>query len=331
MPTLRELWQILRTEPAKGTNIISLRLHSEAVGVRLFAGLEPSSDSLLIVIEIAKEAKPKEWPRVSTNAFDAQTVMFAGLPTGRVALSILLKDRRYEDLFVLLSDDIVKAVEAAADETSAVRSVVRSIERWRKFLERGKKHLTEEEVRGILGELAVLGRCIIHYGVETSLDAWQHDGGLRDFEFPSIAVEVKTYQAATGAAIRIGDPAQLEPAPGRPVYIATIQMSLVENAGWSLSMAVNRINEMLYGDAVDKFWDILSAQGYFPAHAEYYPERYKLSAVESFHVSDGFPRITSNAVPLGVEAVSFSIRLAALWQFRVKSTDFLGSESPLEQ
>lgn len=332
MPTLSELWIILRAEPPAGADGISLRMRTEAVGVRLYAGLECDSGLPSILLEIAKDSKPKEWSRVSTRAFDAQTVKLAGLPTGRIALSVTLKDRDFEDLFALLGEDIVQAVEAAANEGAAVRSVVRRIERWRKFLERGKRSLSDEEVRGLLGELAVLGRCIGHHGAETSLDAWQHDGGLRDFEFPSIAVEVKTHQAATGASVRICDPAQLEPAAGRPLYLATVQLSLVENSGWSLPMAVNRINDLLAGDdeSGEKYWDSLAAQGYLPAHAVQYPERYLLSPVESFVVSDGFPRIASAAVPLGVDAVAFSIRLAALWRFKVPAGDFLGAGSPLE-
>jgi hypothetical protein len=332
MPTLNELWTVLRADTPAGADGISLRMRSEAVGVRLYAGLECSSGLPSILLEIARDSKPKEWSRVSTRAFDAQTVKFAGLPSGRIALSVKLNDRKFEDLFLLLGEDIVQAVEAAANEGAAIHSVVRRIERWRKFLERGKKHLTDEEVRGLLGELAVLGRCISHHGAKTSLDAWQHDGGLRDFEFPFMVVEVKTYQAATGASIRIGDPAQLDPAAGRPLYLATIQLSLVENSGWSLPLAINRVNDLLAGDieAGERYWDLLAAQGYLPAHAGQYTERYLISPVESCLVSDGFPRIGSATIPLGVEDVAFSIRLAALWRFRVPAEDFLGAESPLE-
>jgi len=332
MPNLHDLWHILRQEPFKATNDVSLRMYGEAVGVRLYAGLERNSNSPLLVLEIPKSAKPKEWSHASTSAFDAQAVALSGLPSGRIALSIKLKDSRFEDLFALLGEDIIKVVETASDEVSAVRSVVRQIGRWRKFLERGKRHLTGEEVRGLLGELAVLGQCIVKYGPGISLSAWQHDGGLRDFEFPSFAVEVKTYQAASGAEVRINDPAQLEPATGRPLYLAAIQLSLAENTGWSLSLAVNQVNNLLAENVElhEKFFDSLALQGYLPAHAEQYPERYLISPAECYLVSDGFPRITSASVPLGLKNVVFSIQLASLGDFKVQTGEILGVYLPLE-
>ena len=331
MATLSELWNILRAEPSSSNDGISLRMRSESFGLRLYAGLERFADLPSILLDISKDSRPKEWSRVSTQAFVAETVTISGLSNGRMALSITLKNKEYEDLFILLGEDLVQAVEGSPSEATAVRSVVRRIDRWRKFLERGKKHLTAEEVRGLLGELIVLARCIAQYGAKKSLDAWQHDGGLRDFEFPSMAIEVKTHQAATGTTVRISDLMQLESAAGRPLYLATIQLSLVENAGWSLPMAVNRVNDFLADDyeAGEQFWDSLAAQGYFPTHASHYPEQYLVSSVQSFLVSDGFPRIISSAVPLGVEAVAFSIRLAAMWQFKVEVGQILGAESVL--
>lgn len=334
MNKLHDLWTELRAnsgvKPTKGT---AMRLRTHAAGVRLFAGLDMKNGFPALVMEISENATPKDLARISSRTFDAYVGPLPGLAVGRSAVHLVLKSSEFEDLFSILGEDIVHAIEKSQGEAAAVKAVVRRIERWRKFVERNRGHLTEEEIRGLLGELVVLGRLIRHSDARTALDAWQGSGGLRDFELPEHAIEVKTHQAATGAAIRISDPAQLESAPGRPLYLTTLQLSRTENAGLTLCEAVNGLLDLLAEDvdSTEKLWDKLMGQGYHAAHADMYPQRYLVSPVQVFRVENGFPRITCNSVPAGVESVQFSIQLAAIQQFSIPVIPILGQESLLEK
>jgi hypothetical protein len=155
---------------------------------------------------------------------------------------------------------------------------------------------------------------------------------LRDFELDDFAVEVKTHQAAVGATVRIGDPAQLEFAPGRPLYLATLHLSRSEKNGWTLTEAVDALAAQLVGDAEadETFWMKLADQGYLAGQATLYPERYVLDKIHLFHVRDGFPRLASATLPAGVEAVHFSICLAAMQSFAVQTDAVLGAKSQME-
>lgn len=333
MTKLHDLWNELRatsgTSSADGT---TMRLRVSAAGVRLFAGLDLRSGLPALVLEISKHAAPKDLARYSSRTFDAYAGPLPGFAADRSAIHLVLKSSEFEDLFGILGEDIVHAIKESQEETAAVKAIVRRIERWRKFVERNRGHLSEEEVRGLLGELLVLGRLIRHSDACTALDAWQGSGGLRDFELPEYAVEVKTHQAATGATIRISDPAQLESAPGRPVFLATLHLSHTENAGLTLPEAVNELIGLLAGnlDSTEKFGDKLMGQGYHVTQADLYPQRYLVAPVQLYRVENGFPRIACNFVPAGVESVQFSIQLAAIQPFSIPATEILGQESPLE-
>lgn len=333
MPKMNELWAELRANPSsEAADGITMKLRVATSGVRLFAGFNKSNRLPELILEIPENAAPKGLARIGSRAFDVLVRPRSGLSAGRSAISLTLKTKEFEDLFGILGEDIVRAVESSQGEAAVVKAVVQCIERWRKFVERNRGRLSEEEVRGVIGELTVLARLINHTDAGAALNAWQGAGGLRDFELAGCAIEVKTHQAATGAMVRISDPAQLDPAPRRPLYLATIQLSRVENTGWTLAEAVKQLILLLVEDieSTGKLLDKLADQGYLTAHADMYPERYLVDRIHLFRIDDGFPRITSDSVPAGVEAVQFSIRLATIQRFNVQTDMILGSESTLE-
>ena len=333
MMTIHELWSDLRigTGAVQGKEVV-MRLRATTAGIRLYAGLDVNAGLPILVIEIPERDRPKDFSRISSRTFDAFIGTFEGLPSGHIGIHLSLKANDFEDLFGMLGEDIARAIEKAQGDSVAIKAVIQSINRWRRFIERRQRSIADEDVRGLLGELAVLSRLLSHVGGDSAVESWQESGGLRDFELARYAIEVKTHQVATGAMIRINDPGQLESTSSRPVYLATIGLSRTENLGWTLAEAVDRLIVLL-GDnwrSVDIFLDKLAERGYLATHAAMYPEKYVLDRINLFIVSDGFPRIPSLVVPSGVEAVKFSIQLASIQPFAVQADSFLGSDAPLE-
>lgn len=333
MSTIRDLWNALRDgTKADADNGMRMRMRGTADDVRLYAAIDVETRNLALVLEVSSQIRPSDFKKIRTRTFESHLGPLPGLPDGRIALTLLLKDSAFEDLFAMLGEDLFAVLQAARNETDAVRSVTNRIAWWRKFTDRGGQRLTPEEVRGLLGELAVLARGVVRFGASAAVEAWQGGGGLRDFEFGDIAVEVKTHQAAAGASVRIGEPAQLEPARNRPLYLATLELSRAEKTGWTLAEAIDELSTQLAVDAdvYEAFWNKLADQGYLPGQGELYPERYILDQALLFHVGDGFPRIACADVPSGVDAVCFSIRVAAMQPFAVPADAVLGAGSPME-
>ena len=332
MAKLRELWAELRSSMAGNAAGFSLRLSSVGHDLRLYAALKIPGGLPSIVIEMPTALRPRDLARITTRAFEVVVADFPGLPQGRCAISIVLNQPEYEDLFEFLGEEIAEAFESAVSSQDAARAVIRRIDRWRRFLERSRRGLTDEEMRGMIGEITVLARCIGKFGAAVAVNAWQGMGGLRDFELPDYSVETKTYQAETGAAVRISNPQQLEGSAPRPVYLAVVRLAKSEVNGRTLGEAVAFLEQVLQPEmsVIDDFRDRLADCGYIAAESGRYIERFSISKVQLFEVRNAFPRIAMASVPPGITDVHFSVLLSAIAAYAADVTALIGMPSALE-
>lgn len=331
MATLLELWAELRAT-ADTTPGFALRLFAAAHDLRLYAALKTPEGLPAIVVEMPNADRPPDLASISTRAFEALSAQFPGLPPGRAAISIALRQVEYEDLFEHLGIEIGAAIQSASSSQQATRTIIRQIDRWRRFLERTRRGLSDEQVRGLFGELAVLARCVGQFGPVPAVDAWQGMGGLRDLELPSYSVEVKTYQAETGAAVRLNDPQQIEGSPARPVYLATARLALSNVNGRTLPEVIAILEQQLHSEpsAVETFRDRLADYGYMAVEAARYTERFVIINLQLFAIRDGFPRILAASIPPGVVDVHFSIILSAMANYAVDPIAVIGGPTPME-
>jgi hypothetical protein len=334
MAKLRELWGELQTSaPSESAVGFAMRLLHVDRDVRVYAAVTNPGSEVALVVELPNVHRPKDLTRISTRTFEAVVADFPGLSAGRCAISVRLRMPEYVDLFALLGNEIVRALTLSHSTADACRAVVRSIDRWRRFVEKNRRAMSDEEVRGLIGELVVLCRASARFGHLGVVQAWQGPtGSLRDFELPDFAVEVKTYQADTGATVRINDPQQLEGTHDRPAYLAIMRLARSQTLGRSLPDFVAFAEELLKSDiaALDVFQDRLAAAGYLPSQAEHYPDRYSAAPTQMFQVTTEFPRIRPDQVPGSVRDVHFSIIVSGLTEFAVDATSLLGASVGLE-
>jgi hypothetical protein len=332
MATLREYWAELRASESATSSGFSLRLIAAANDVRVYAALKTPESVPAIMVEMPTTLRTDELANITTYAFEAVTSQFPGLSRGRSGISLVLRQPDYEDLFECLGDDLAMAVQRVSSGQDAIRAIARRIDRWRRFFERSRRRLSDEEMRGMIGELAILTRCIYKFGPAVSVAAWQGMGGLRDFELPDYSVETKTYQSETGAAVRINDPQQLEGSAARPVYLAVARLAKSDTSGYTLPDVIAYVESILQDESpvLDDFRDLLADCGYIAAESPRYTERFSINNIQLFAIPDDFPRIASASVPPGVTDVHFSILLAALIPHAVDSTSILGAPTALE-
>jgi len=328
MANLCELWEVLRTDPARNQGDGYRLLMADAgLSLRIYAGVAESDGTPALLIELPAALRPTELARISTRSFDCELMDMTGLPTGHCAIVLRLKDEEFADLFGILGEEIRTAVRVAATGETACRSLLRCIDRWRRFVERGRRALTDEEIRGLIGELVVLARCVGRHCVSAAVGAWHGPtGALRDFELPDCSVEVKTFQSDTGASIRINDPQQLDVVPARPVHLAVVRLAKTQAAGASLPDIVQRIRGMLASDqeSREQFDSLLAQYGYMDAQGDLYSDYYVAGPLVLYKVVASFPRIAAEQVPLGVVEVHFSLLLAALAPFQVDADVVIG-------
>ena len=327
MASLREVWAELRNAQGvirgAGYRLRLVRTHGD---IRVYAALVEASLAPAIVVEMPEELRPRGEPPVGTKAFETIVADFSGLSPGRVGVAISLRDVAFEDLFGVLGDEIISTTLQSGTREAA-RSIWRCIGRWRRFIERGRGGLSEEEIRGLIGELVVLTRCIGRLGPRVAVTGWTGpQDSLRDFELPNASVEVKTYQSDSGSSVRINDPQQLDSEGIRPVYLAAVRLARMEASGMRLPEYVERTAQLVAEapESMDVFDERLAASGYMPIHAAAYTERFVAERVALYRVQPGFPRVLASDVPPGVVNVNFSVQLAALGQFEVDPVSVIG-------
>ena len=308
-----------------------MRLLHAAMDLRVFAAVAGANQEAAIVLEIPVSLRPQPLRGVSGRRLKILASDLPGLPAGRAAIIVQLLDPDFEDLFTKLGADFVDAVSASSNATAGVHAVIRLIERWRRFLDRHSAPLSSEEVRGLIGELAVLERLSHRLTPAVALAAWKAPrGSIRDFECADRTIEVKTFMASSGSAVRISNPMQLEPEPGVPLLLACQELSRSQLPQFTLPGHIARIAQLFLqeGGSADDYEDALAASGYLPVHSDLYPDSYALGPILVHGVVPSFPRIHPANLPAGVVSVQFSLEILILSRFRVDADVEIGAIRP---
>jgi hypothetical protein len=326
---IAELWAGLRqATQADVAGDFRMRLCHTGRDVRVFAAVCSSGREPALIIEIPTSVRPQRLGGVSGRRINVMTAELPGLPSGRAAVVIHLKDPDFEDLFVKLGDDLIAEIRGALGGADAVNRIVKVIGRWRRFLDQHRDVLSPEETRGLIGELAVLERLARRIGAAAALAAWKAPrGSIRDFECDDRTIEVKTFTASAGATVRISDPLQLEPDPGVPLLLACQELGRSQLAEHALPSHVARVAALFAHDTTlaEDFQDALASAGYLAAHADLYTDGYALGTLHAFRVGEDFPRIRPDSVPSEVINVQFSIQVLCLSPFGANANSEVGT------
>ena len=200
-------------------------------------------------------------------------------------LRIDARDMRYEAYGML-----VAVAESLRQGTSFSAAVQAALANFRHLLA-GRRRLSEEQERGLFGELLVLESMHATRGTD-ALEWWlgplaeQHD-----FACPGYDLEVKT-TVSDRRKHRIAGVDQLLPNPGRPLWLVSIQITRAGGAeGLSLAELVRRVQALFPAD--DRFRTALQDLGWREEDADLYSTTYLLrSTPRAFLIDDEFPAIT---------------------------------------
>lgn len=230
----------------------------------------------------------------------------------------------YEAYVLLVS--IVDQLESGASFRHAVSESLAAL----KGLLSSRRRMSDEKEAGLLGELLVLRHAIDRLGEDQAMQAWlgpyaeEHDFGFEDFD-----VEVKTTRSESRTHV-IGTESQLQPAPGRPLFLLSVQVTLAgaSEDGFSLPEIIASVRERI--DRVRRIFDAaLQGLGWAEEAADLYKTRVQIrSAPRAYLVNSQFPAITASrldqVVPQRtlVSAVSYRVDVSHL--------NFMVPPAPLE-
>lgn len=169
--------------------------------------------SRLVSVELPRLTPRKPLPDRLPLAIRAQHASLGGQEIFQILLLDWKKARPFLSLVFLFRDLLITGSEP---ENALALALMEN----RGLLENGNE-LTEEEEKGLFGELWYLNRLVAHFG-SSAIDAWT--GAIsdsHDFRLSSVELELKTSQS-TSAAHWIHGLTQLVPSPGKRLFLISL-------------------------------------------------------------------------------------------------------------
>ena len=243
------------------------------------------------------------------------------LPDGRIRIRLTLTRPELESLFaVLCAQTAEEALTWKNDDGGAFLRT--QLKKWESLLKSSAKRLSEEEERGLFGELCLLEQAVRLYGAERAIESWTGpEDGPQDFLFPQGSVEVKTLFTRTGR-ISVSSLDQLD--CSGPLFLCA---GFIEKdpGGATLRETVDRIAALISGDANAQtgaeFLRKLDAAGYNETLGSTgsdlrwaLPERRWYDAK-----AEGFPSLRRSQIAPGVLEARYDIALSAVEHFRTEA------------
>lgn len=240
---------------------------------------------------------------------------------GKYALCYSLSDNSLRDQYISLCWDIMNC---SFDATCKDVGVAIAIERfclWQKLLaETRSKKLSENEIKGLIGELCTLRQVVLEeHSQPDALNSWVGPlGADRDFVMPTGWYEVKTTSLSKDT-VSISSLDQLDTdAEGSLLIVRIEKTSINETGSFTLNSLVREIRDSL---------DDLESRAVFDARimlAKYDPtdpraeEPYVFHQIEFYAVDDDFPRIRRSRVSGGISNATYELSIPSLnrWKYR---------------
>ena len=288
----------------------------------LYWALDSQCHCLLILQHSSEYSSSRRLPKLRGLRVEAQPT--ENQSGGR--LIIRLTDGEQREVFHHFCRDIVDSTRISHSEAEAIERFLVRTWRWHRLLRKGSDdRLTQEEQKGLTGELYVLE----HYLIPTiapidAVLAWTGPvGGKKDFLVGRTGIEAKT-KSFHVHSVRISSAEQLDTFETTRLFLHVIEVSLAPSNSGSITVAdvASRVREKIASldiSAAIRFEEYLNAAG-FDWNDDYSDNPLLIGNASLFEVREEFPRITPKMFLAGVENVRYAIDLSRCDRFLVDST-----------
>ncbi|MEU8619269.1 PD-(D/E)XK motif protein [Streptomyces sp. NPDC048623] len=187
---------------------------------------------IALFVELGRNQQP---PRSSLPAVRIDQVSVEkGVRMARIRTTQVALMRDFHDMLLAVADRIV------TKNRSLDRAFTETVNGWTSLLNRRQVVSVERRI-GLLGELSTLARLAESYGWSTAVEAWtgpygeEHDFALRCFD---LEVKTTTTERRRHVVHGLG---QLEPAPDRPLWFASLRLTRGGLGGRTLAESVHAV------------------------------------------------------------------------------------------
>ena len=244
----------------------------------------------------------------------------------RPKLVLELKDKQNWAIFKLLCQELIREGEQVNSLKNLASVVLGTIERFRNFYQKSKSKITEEKVKGLLGELIFLKNIAApEIGWINALNGWRGPlGAPQDFSLNNTVVEVKTKDSDSKNIISITSADQLTTCSKRG-YLHVIHICKASQEELDLSFSLLELTdevrkELLHNGASISTFDTLLGHIFQEDEIKLLKARFIVISSESFIFTDqpSFPKITTDRLIPGTLNVTYNVDLSHCEQFKQK-------------
>ena len=297
----------------------ALRLAKPDPACQLHVGVELATGRRGLLLRIDRRVLPGKrlWP-----ACRGLEVLAVSADRSDVLFGVALKDAHQADVFTVLAEDLARRVTDADTPATRISALLGGLARWQKFLAASLDGLSDEQQRGLWGELYFLREHLLPALGASAVNGWK--GGERshqDFQFTTGAVEVKTTLAKQPQTVRITSERQLDAKRWDVLFLHVLALD-VRETNETLPALVVSLRLALSGDAaaLERFEEELLEYGYLDAHAPRYSGRgYVVRSANFFRVGTKFPCLVEADLPAGIGDVNYALSVGACEPFKVTS------------
>ena len=236
---------------------------------------------------------------------------------------ILMSDKKLEETFDLLCDDIIGFLRKAENERAAINGVNKKLESWKMLFSKLKNSVLSTEMqKGLFGELTFLNT-LLDAGLNSgnSLLMWAGpEMERRDFLDEGIGIEIKA-TSANQPVLRISNETQLEITSLNHLYLCLYSLDVRRGSNNTLNELVDSIFNRFESVSEKELFRLkLSQYGYLEDDREHYSAReFIIRDTYTYEVGESFPRLIPQNIPLGVYDSSYRIELSSCEPFKIQS------------
>lgn len=240
---------------------------------------------------------------------------------GRWSLFLILEDIRLLELFSLFCEDLIESSRSNFDLLESFVFVIGRLASWRQLFELGDLGLlSENQIRGLCGELLYLRTLVESIGALAAVSAWVGPSRAdQDFQAQSHAWEIKTIRPGCDV-IKISSETQLD-TKLRSVDLVVIELgscAVASQGAFTLNSMIGEIQSLLKPNYQARLlFDNLLFQAGYILRPEYDALNLVVRNVAVFGVRVGFPCITPRCLPVGVSKVKYELNLTECEVFKI--------------
>ena len=241
-----------------------------------------------------------------------------------------LTDSDFNDLFDDLILSLYHGIKSISHVDEYSNHFIQAFYRWSEFFEDKKSDLlSEEAIKGIMGELLVLKLLITapdRPEINSLLKAWTglYDKG-NDFELDGKNLEVKS-KSPSGIDVKISSEFQLEVSLGKGLELFVVSLESDFNVGIHIRDLIFEIKKLVQEFSGDNtiLWKALSQKNITSKNVGQY-DRYRFKPVNwvSYNcAAENFPKLSRSNIPEEISGLKYTMRTTLLTSFIIDQRDF---------